>query len=464
MGGKTTTPGAGATGVGCLQGGHFRFVVLWARSAATDESAPGVPMFAQVATRTRSRPPARARGARRAPSSGRLDPFAARRDRYAPVLEVLGLADTFAAMPRRFQELIWRRKLPDPIVKFDDSAPKSARERRTLAREIERNLHDATFEADGRTLLVRDHHTIVFSLMLVARGTQLDGTLPESVEAFIRLAGERASAFYEAQQEPVSRALHQAVMAPIAAHSRHDVRLYTAEFTAELTDRKKHQPTVLLRTHAPEVRRVTLDGAERRIYRITRSLAGDGPEWLSAPAYALPRKGEPRPPRSAPPLPVYVQSHALHQLRRRLNYAPAAPYLEAWLADSFDEPVGVKRQAGGDWLVPYSLKERRLGYLIVTPLPEMLVVRTFLFLTMEATPEADALRRELKLSRRDVEWLGLADLAAFTQTDLRDDPELHKLFRRCGCGHLFKLDEIDCAPAASHPLAAEVRRYLRLAA
>ena len=414
---------------------------------------------------------AKARGGRRDRASGRLDPFAARRDRYAPMLEVLDLAEAFAAMPRFFQEFMWRRKLPDPVVRFDASVPAASPDRRTLARDIERNIHAATFEVDGRKLLVRDHYTIIPALTLVARYTPLDGKLPESVETFIRLAGERCPAFFEAQQKPATWALYQAIHAPIVAHSRHDTRLYISLFTADPTAAgDKFQPVITLRAHEPEVRRVRLEKGERPVYRVAGPVAADnsGPEWLSAPASALPPRRDPahgasRPRVSDAPLPVYVQAHALRQLRRRLNHGPAAPYVEAWLVDSLREPIGIERQPDGDWLVAYVLDGKRLGYLVVTPLPDMLLVRTFLFLTMEGTPEARALRRELKLSRRDLDWLGLADLAAFTQTDLRHDRDLRKLFRKCGCDHLFKLDELADAPAPRQ-LAAEVKRYLRLAA
>src|SRR5690242_5795450 len=87
-----------------------------------------------------------------------------------------------------------------------------------------------------------------------------------------------------------------------------------------------------------------------------------------------------------------------------------------------------------------------LDSLKVTPLAEMAVVRTFKFLTMENTPEARKLHQRLKLTRRDVDWLRLHELAAFTQTDLKDDPELRPLMEACGCGHLFTLAEGDYAP------------------
>ena len=143
-----------------------------------------------------------------------------------------------------------------------------------------------------------------------------------------------------------------------------------------------------------------------------------------------------------------------------------AAYLEHWLYDSLAKPNIIEECGGGDLLVEYRIQNYRLGYLVVTPLKDLVAVRTFLFLTMERTPEARMLKTKLRLTRRDVDWLGLHELAAFTQTDLRNDEELRSLFEKCGCGHLFELAEDGYGDFAPQPkaFAAEMRKYLRMAA
>ena len=64
----------------------------------------------------------------------------------------------------------------------------------------------------------------------------------------------------------------------------------------------------------------------------------------------------------------------------------------------------------------------------------------------------------------EVHWLRLNELESFTHTDLRSDPLLRRPMDECGCGQLFQLAEKhDFAPQPK-ALAAEVRKYLRLAA
>jgi hypothetical protein len=216
----------------------------------------------------------------------------------------------------------------------------------------------------------------------------------------------------------------------------------------------------------PETRSVTLDGVARPMYRAAQMLpVGDGSvRWLAWDGQLFGRQ-------AGTQYPVYVQSHALRQLQQRVNLPAAMPFLQTWLGESLAEPKIVERQ-NENLLVEFRLKEYRVGYLVVTPMQDVVAVRTFLFLTMEQTPEARLLRQQLRLTRRDVDWLGLSDLAAFTQTDLRDDPILRPLMEKCGCGHLFALsegteasgqNEGDYVPQ-SKPFAAEMRRYLRMAA
>src|SRR6202012_3373976 len=128
------------------------------------------------------------------------------------------------------------------------------------------------------------------------------------------------------------------------------------------------------------------------------------------------------------------------QLHKRLNLPSIEPYLEAWLAHSLEGPHIIERQ-GKDWFVEFRIEKKRMGYLVVTPLRDLIAVRTFLFLTMDRTPESRLLKKKLRLSRPEISWLGLHELSAFTKTDLKDDLELGGLFRECGCGQLFETGE-----------------------
>ena len=394
-------------------------------------------------------------------ASGHVDPFHARRRRYEATLSALGLWDAFAAMPRHSQDGFLRAKGADAIVRLGPSL--RGREGREVRGEVEAAVREATLELDGTTIPVQGFWSVVCGCrMLILAGRSLAGEddpdLPPTMRAFVDQAGPRLEAWWEPGLVRAAQATYHAALGPLVRRGRLDARLLAAEMRLDRTPAGKVVPVVHVNATAPQVRTVRLDGTPRRAFRVGGSSPDKGVDWLtwSGPASVAPAG-----------VPVYVQSHALHQLRERLNLPAAGPYLEVWLDHSLAQPR-VTEQAGKDVLVEYRLRGERVGYLAVTPLPDAVVVRTFLFLTMEPSPEARALSRRLRLSRVDTGWLGLNDLAAFAKSDLAGDPVLRRTLEACGCGHLFAFaDGADGADGAADPpvaKAAEVRRYLGMAA
>lgn len=394
---------------------------------------------------------------RRRDSRGHLDPYFERRKRYAAVLKPLGLDELFDRIPLPLRKVLWRYKFPDPVVEFDRAIEIAGKDR-ALAREARAGLGRATAEINGVKMSVRDYLSVLLGCRYIVAMTPREG-MPEALTRFVDEAMPRLEQCYKEHWLAVMRALFHGVNKPLVAHSRLDGRMFSGRLDGREDDKGKVAAVVTVSATMPQVRSIRLDGQSRPMYRAAQVSAA-GVHWLSWTGEQLGRGG----PRAE--YPIYVQSHALRQLRARVNLPAAAPYLEAWLAESLLKPRIVERQ-GQDLLVEYRIFEHRLGYLIATPVMNdtsgLVAIRTFKFLTMENTPESRLLHRKLHLTRRDIDWLGLHDLAAFTRTDLREDPVLRPLLEACGCGHLFAMEGEDYAPEPK-PLAGEVRRYLRLAA
>ena len=164
-----------------------------------------------------------------------------------------------------------------------------------------------------------------------------------------------------------------------------------------------------------------------------------------------------------------MQSHALKQLRERLDVYAHADWAEHWMYMSLATPKIVARLSGDELLVAYEVQGKRLGYLVVTAGDGWVGVRTFLFLTMAQTPEGKLLEKRLKLTRDEVTYWRLHELSRFTHTDLKDDPDLRQLLSECGCGHLFELAEdqhalVPTAAQAITPFAAALKQYVGVAA
>ena len=114
----------------------------------------------------------------------------------------------------------------------------------------------------------------------------------------------------------------------------------------------------------------------------------------------------------------------------------------------------------GEYLIEYRFFEYKLGYFVAEDVEQSILVTTFLFLTMQGTPEASALYERLRLRRPDIEQLGLDSLGNYLYTDLKKDSELVSIFETCGCGHLLKMARPETQPEWVSGYARDVRKYL----
>jgi hypothetical protein len=159
---------------------------------------------------------------------------------------------------------------------------------------------------------------------------------------------------------------------------------------------------------------------------------------------------------------VLVQRHVLERLYGRQGRLTGVheDVVHDSLWESLRSPVLYRSEEGKDFLVEYRIEDHKFGYLVGQRLHDVVAIRTFLFLTMDGTPEGRALHRRLRLSRGDKAYLGLDDLGTFALTDVKNDAELVAILNDCGCGHLCKCTYTN--DLVKHGYAQEMRRYLSL--
>ncbi len=261
-------------------------------------------------------------------------------------------------------------------------------------------------------------------------------------------------------------AIHQAMSLEMGKHSRLDGHHLVTHFGNEPWKWGLEQPVVTVRRQPCRPEKVECDGKRRVVYPVAwENTQGElsSVEWT--PREVKLKLEEPDEAR-----PVVVQGHALEQMRQRLAALKIEPYLDPWLFDSLKHPEIIDRRGKDktDLLVAYTVGDKRLGYLVVTPTRggggERFVVRTFLFLTMAPSPEFRQLERRLSVSRLDADYLKITSIDPFLKTDLREDERLRQVIRDSGCGHLFHLDNDVADDDNRRAYADEVSDYLRLAA
>jgi hypothetical protein len=160
---------------------------------------------------------------------------------------------------------------------------------------------------------------------------------------------------------------------------------------------------------------------------------------------------------------VYIQSHALKRLSERIDCLyPGLAQLALFAA--FHQPVYF-RNDNGVLFIEYQLEFVKAGYFVCDIKDGKLIVRTFLFLTNDGTPEAKRLKALAGIVRRDKEYLEIDKLSAFVRSDLSSDERLKKLFNDAGCGSLIQLHhrlQYIAKAGQEFANAARIIRYLGL--
>jgi hypothetical protein len=140
------------------------------------------------------------------------------------------------------------------------------------------------------------------------------------------------------------------------------------------------------------------------------------------------------------PLDVYIQSHALKKLQERIDITPGIMHSIAFLIFHQDEIP--HHFAGGKSLVEYRVSDEKVGYFVVTINDAKLVIRTFLFLTNDGTPEGKKLLKLAKIERADKEYLMIDRLPTFNAYHFEKNEKMSKLFQEAGCDSLLKLGHL----------------------
>ena len=191
---------------------------------------------------------------------------------------------------------------------------------------------------------------------------------------------------------------------------------------------------IVLRLIKAQQKDVHYQGSHSTTYQCHRTYAPDGLKPISWNCERLGIEG----PKGD--LPVLIEKHAIARLHERLPLRGHESFLHIQMADSLDEPVFIAQEPQ-KYLVEARMGKDKVGYFVAQVFPHMILIKTFLFLTMQGTPEAERLRDKLGMCRTDVEHYKLDQFFTLVGSDIVKDPLLVKVLSECGCGHLISLIE-----------------------
>lgn len=211
----------------------------------------------------------------------------------------------------------------------------------------------------------------------------------------------------------------------------------------------KRYPIINVKYFNPIEATLTIDGNSRKAYKCYGyDFSGLKPIFISE--NTIDNKNS---------LPVYIQEHAVNRMIERLGISPLG-YIFDCLGRSLMNPIVVGK-SGPSYLLEFNYYSNKFGYLLISSEKDFAVIRSFKFITMSGTPEFYNLKKALRGSREDFEYLGLDSLEILLNSDISKDTKLKKIFEDCGLGHLFKISNLKFAKPESN-IAEEIKQYFRL--
>lgn len=160
---------------------------------------------------------------------------------------------------------------------------------------------------------------------------------------------------------------------------------------------------------------------------------------------------------------VYIQSHALNRLAERLDGVEPG-VLHFGIFSSISEPKVCKSRSGF-LMFEYEIFGNKVGYLLGEVVDEMIVIKTFLFLTNAGTPEADKLKAATGLMKEDIMYLDIDKLSTFVYSDIAGNDRIRQLFIDAGCESLFKIDKASFGARGEDTITAKaemIAKYLQV--
>jgi hypothetical protein len=243
-----------------------------------------------------------------------------------------------------------------------------------------------------------------------------------------------------------------------------EIKSYFPNFQYVLTDKgNKQRLQVKILSQKAESERIKIDGdCLRTVFRVggtEGSPLNQSWRWLEKDPQEFTFPGKP-----GEKLPVYVQPHVFRRLEERLDDPKLKHIFSSSIYKSLTEKFVVARAGEHTVLVPFVMGHPpvKTGYLAVTKLPKMILVKTFLFLTLESTPEGRKLSRIMGWDRDEVAYHKLDRVSTFLKTDLIDSPPFIERLELAGLEAFLDWVGAFRKDHTIRPFAEELIQYFRL--
>jgi hypothetical protein len=347
------------------------------------------------------------------------------------ICSLVGGNEIFHLIPRKDLEVMYiRRLLPFKVTAASGSdIPQNVVNTiRDFLPALMKDAHIPLFK-DGPTILLYDFFSAGFSLVIYLRRLTIHN-YPEAGRVLQALTPFRSYAEETGDSEESLKNFLQVIGDTMCNYTS---RLYwlTHKVTSKTVGTMGLQYVIEVHASVPPRIPITIDGKTRSVMNLCWGFPGTGVDTVTIDpeeiglhnAHPGTRYG------------IFVQMHALKRLSERLD-CMSIDLLHINLYQSVKRPKAFK-DVHGTVYIEYRLFKTKLGYLKATIQDEKIIIRTFLFLTNNGTPEGDKLLEICGLGKLDKTYLLLDKLSSFMNTQLGSYAELRALFEQAGCQSLL---------------------------
>ena len=185
----------------------------------------------------------------------------------------------------------------------------------------------------------------------------------------------------------------------------------------------------------PETIAVEIDNNTRPAIRVGWAFPITGPQWISINPSILGVNS----PFAEIPVNVYIQSHALNRLLERVDCFEVGMIQFNIYVSLLLHKVTIATNK--NILIEFSILGIKVGYFRTDIIDGIILIRTFLFITNNGTPEGQLLEKNTGLQKFDKKYLALDKLSTFMASDIDKNEEVRQIFKSSGCQCLLDLYE-----------------------
>ncbi len=196
------------------------------------------------------------------------------------------------------------------------------------------------------------------------------------------------------------------------------------------------QHRILVYCQKPEIAYVNINKEYRPVIRFGLVEEYSGIKWLSIKPSQLDLKNT----FADLPHDIYIQSHALIRLKERLD-CMEDQFILFTLYQSLKYSPKLCYDKHKHMMLEYRIVDEKLGYLPIEITDGKIVIKTFLFVTNNVTPEGMMLEKYTGFQKEEEKYLSIDKLSTFVNSDIGENIELQKFLRKSGCQSLIDLHQ-----------------------